>query len=107
MHSPDPKELVGIATTIALEAGEYLRASREAAFETVSTKSSLVDMVTDVDRHSETLIVARILDARPGDGVLGEEHGVRDENQRRPVGYRSSRSVGSVTTLVAPAVYFT
>lgn len=43
------------------------------AADAVDTKSSPTDMVTQVDRDTEALIVAGILDARPDDGVLGEE----------------------------------
>ena len=38
-----------------------------------STKSTASDLVTEVDRWSEDQIVSRILDARPGDSILGEE----------------------------------
>jgi myo-inositol-1(or 4)-monophosphatase len=46
--------------------------------ELVETKSSPTDMVTEVDRASESLIVERILAARPDDGILGEEGAARD-----------------------------
>jgi myo-inositol-1(or 4)-monophosphatase len=39
----------------------------------VGTKSSATDMVTEVDREVERLIVDGILTARPDDGILGEE----------------------------------
>src|SRR5436190_14891071 len=35
-------------------------------------------MVTEVDHASEALIVRRLLAARPGDGILGEEGSARD-----------------------------
>src|SRR5436190_331466 len=41
--------------------------------ETVGTKSTGTDMVTEVDRASEALIVDRLLAARPDDGIVGEE----------------------------------
>jgi len=40
---------------------------------TVETKTTGTDMVTEMDRASERLIVDRILTARPTDGILGEE----------------------------------
>lgn len=43
----------------------------------VSTKSSPRDLVTDLDRASEALIVELLMACRPGDGVLGEESGER------------------------------
>jgi len=38
-----------------------------------ATKSSATDIVTEMDRRSERVIVDRLLAARPDDGVLGEE----------------------------------
>ncbi len=37
------------------------------------TKSSDIDLVTAIDRASEDLISGRLLDARPDDGMVGEE----------------------------------
>ncbi len=39
----------------------------------IETKSSATDMVTEMDKASERLLVAGILAARPDDGILGEE----------------------------------
>lgn len=39
----------------------------------MSTKSSPSDVVTAMDRASEALIVSRILDSYPDDGIVGEE----------------------------------
>jgi len=39
----------------------------------LSTKSSATDVVTEIDRACETLIVSGLRDARPGDAILGEE----------------------------------
>jgi myo-inositol-1(or 4)-monophosphatase len=41
----------------------------------VATKSSPTDVVTEMDRAAEDLIRRRILAARPGDAILGEEGG--------------------------------
>jgi myo-inositol-1(or 4)-monophosphatase len=72
--APDPAELLREATSVAEEAGQLLldRLNQE---RTVSTKSSLTDMVTDADRASEALIVGRLAKDRPGDEVLTEEAG--------------------------------
>src|SRR4051812_39721074 len=43
----------------------------------VSTKSTSTDMVTEMDRASERLIVSGIREARPHDGLLGEEGAAR------------------------------
>lgn len=40
-----------------------------------STKSSEVDLVTELDTATEAAIIACIRDARPDDGILGEEGG--------------------------------
>ncbi len=40
-----------------------------------ATKSALADIVTEADREVETLIRARIAEAAPEDGFLGEESG--------------------------------
>lgn len=70
-------ELLRLARETALEAGQLLRERSGAVRELVETKSSPTDMVTEVDRASEVLIVARILAARPDDGILGEEGAAR------------------------------
>jgi myo-inositol-1(or 4)-monophosphatase len=66
-------ELLELALRIAREAGELVRVRREVGVRVAATKSSATDMVTDADRASEALILERILDARPDDGILGEE----------------------------------
>jgi myo-inositol-1(or 4)-monophosphatase len=42
------------------------------------TKSSVSDVVTAADRAAEALVVERLAQLRPDDGVLGEEGSVRD-----------------------------
>lgn len=75
---PSPSELVALASGIAREAGALLAERQPQARTAVDTKSSVTDMVTEVDRETERLIVARILAARPKDGLLGEEGASRD-----------------------------
>jgi myo-inositol-1(or 4)-monophosphatase len=65
--------LLELATELALEAGTLLADRQPHVRRVVDTKSSPTDMVTEVDRETEALIVGRILAARPNDGVLGEE----------------------------------
>lgn len=67
--------LVTLATDIAREAGALLAERLRTAAELVETKSSVTDMVTQVDRDAEALLVGRIRAERPDDGVLGEEGG--------------------------------
>ncbi|MCC6237145.1 MAG: inositol monophosphatase [Dehalococcoidia bacterium] len=76
---PSPTELaplLQLATNLALECGEVLRsAGRPRAIE---QKSSDVDLVTELDRQVERLIVDRLRAARPYDGLLGEEGATRE-----------------------------
>jgi len=66
-------ELLDLARTIALEAGELAARRRREGVEVAATKSTVVDVVTEADREVERLVLGRLQDARPDDGVLGEE----------------------------------
>jgi myo-inositol-1(or 4)-monophosphatase len=44
----------------------------------LDTKSSVTDIVTEMDQRSEALLRAHLLDARPDDAILGEEDGASD-----------------------------
>jgi myo-inositol-1(or 4)-monophosphatase len=70
MHSP--LELMDIAATLAREAGELVIEGRSRALVT-STKSSPIDIVTQMDVAAETLLRTRLADVRPDDAILGEE----------------------------------
>jgi myo-inositol-1(or 4)-monophosphatase len=65
-------ELLDLAVATARAAGDLARDGRESAMD-VQTKSSAVDVVTAMDKAAEALIAARLLGARPQDGILGEE----------------------------------
>ena len=69
----DPQSLRRLAEQIAAEAGALIREHARHARTGVDTKSTGTDMVTATDKASEALIVTRILEARPYDGILGEE----------------------------------
>lgn len=71
------EEFANLAWGWAHEAADALMSSRD-GLRQVDTKSSPTDVVTDMDRASERLLVERILAARPDDGILGEE-GARRE----------------------------
>ena len=73
----DLQQLLELAERAAREAGELLLAGADGLRVDVSTKSSGTDMVSEMDRAAEALIVERILDARPDDAILGEETGAR------------------------------
>lgn len=71
---PDREQLLALAHDVGLEAAALVRRERpEGRVAVAATKSSPIDVVTEVDRASEDLIRARILAARPDDGFVGEE----------------------------------
>ncbi|REE95340.1 inositol monophosphatase family protein [Thermomonospora umbrina] len=71
-----PDELLELALETAAEAGRMLVDKRPVEGPAVvRTKTSPTDVVTQMDRASEALIVERIRAARPADAVLGEEGG--------------------------------
>ncbi len=72
----DPGALLEVALRIAREAGALLADGR-AHVSVAATKSSPTDVVTAMDRASESLIVARLGELRPGDGLLAEEGSAR------------------------------
>lgn len=71
-------ELLELAKRLGTEASELLL-NRPAILE-VSSKSSAIDVVTQMDSLSEAHIVAEILKARPNDGVIGEEGAARESS---------------------------
>ena len=85
----DHADLLDLARAVALEAADLVRARRAEGVEVAATKSSPVDVVTEADRASERLIYARLMEARPDDGFLGEEGG-------------SAESASGVTWVVDP-----
>ena len=71
---PTHDDLLGLATEVALEAAELVK-QRSSDVEVSGTKSSPVDIVTEVDKAAERLIFDRLMTARPDDGFVGEEGG--------------------------------
>ena len=69
------KELLELAVNIAREAGALQRDRFHGPRE-IETKSTRIDLVTDVDRDCEALILERIRKHRPDDSVLCEESGI-------------------------------
>jgi len=67
-----------LAESVARSAGALLLAGAHDNRVDVTTKSSGTDMVSEMDRASEALIVDAILALRPDDAILGEEGGTRD-----------------------------
>ena len=70
MHSSI--ELMDLAATLAREAGELVIRGRAHAAVT-STKTSPIDIVTQMDVAAETLLRSRLAEMRPDDAILGEE----------------------------------
>jgi len=77
-------DLLKLAQEVAIAAGDLLRArlpevaGGRLLARGASTKSSPTDLVTDIDRSSEALIVSALLKYRPADGIQGEEGSSRD-----------------------------
>jgi len=74
----DVEDLLDIARRLALGAGELIRTGRVQGAEQIAVKSTPTDVVTAMDRASETFLVAELGRQRPDDGVLGEEGASRD-----------------------------
>jgi myo-inositol-1(or 4)-monophosphatase len=72
----DLEALLDLALGIALEAGALLVEGRTGV-EVAATKSTPTDVVTAMDRAAEKLIVRRLVQARPDDGLLAEEGSAR------------------------------
>ena len=68
-------ELLDLATRIAVEAGDLAAQRRTQGVTVAASKSSLEDVVTQADRDTEDLIRSLLAEARPDDGILGEEGG--------------------------------
>ncbi len=68
-----PAALLDLATDAARAAGALLRDGLDRTRTTVETKSTSTDMVSEMDRAAEALLVQRLLGARPDDGMVGEE----------------------------------
>ena len=68
-------ELLDLARSLARRAGQLQRDRYETGLQ-IDTKSAAIDLVTEVDRACEALIVEGIQAARPDDAILAEEgHG--------------------------------
>lgn len=75
---PDLSELLELATALATDAGALLLDGLARRPNDVATKTSSTDMVTEMDRAAERLIVEGLAGARPDDAILGEEGSRRD-----------------------------
>jgi len=66
-------QLARLALEVARSAAELVRERAAEGVTVAATKSSEVDVVTEADRASESLIRSQLLERRPDDAVLGEE----------------------------------
>jgi myo-inositol-1(or 4)-monophosphatase len=67
------EELERLCVEFATQAARFIRDERPARMGVAATKSTETDVVTVMDRRSEELLHALIQQARPDDGILGEE----------------------------------
>jgi myo-inositol-1(or 4)-monophosphatase len=75
---PGPDEtraLMALAETLARAAGALVRDGRPDRVDVAATKTSPIDVVTQMDLASEALLRSMLAGARPEDGILGEEEG--------------------------------
>ncbi|MEU8871450.1 inositol monophosphatase family protein [Streptomyces javensis] len=73
MTDPLMTELLETALEAARGAGDLLRDGRPADLGVAATKTSPIDVVTEMDIAAEKLITDLLARRRPQDGVLGEE----------------------------------
>jgi myo-inositol-1(or 4)-monophosphatase len=66
-------EFLPLAVELARSAGRRIVVMRDDAVASATSKSTPTDPVTAADTEAERIIVEGILDARPHDGVAGEE----------------------------------
>jgi myo-inositol-1(or 4)-monophosphatase len=71
------KELLELAVVLGREVGALQR-DRFDEPRTIDTKSTSIDLVTDVDRASDALVRERLAAERPHDALLSEESAGRD-----------------------------
>jgi myo-inositol-1(or 4)-monophosphatase len=74
---PELRELLALASDLALQAGRIHSEGRRQTL-TIETKSSPTDVVSQVDKAAEQLIVERLRSERPDDSLLAEEGSLVD-----------------------------
>ncbi|MDI5974546.1 inositol monophosphatase family protein, partial [Streptomyces sp. SL13] len=72
------RDLLAVALEAARLAGTLLRDGRPADLAVAATKSSPIDIVTEMDIAAEKLITDHLAEHRPDDGLLGEEGADRE-----------------------------
>jgi myo-inositol-1(or 4)-monophosphatase len=74
---PHLGELLALASELARDAARVHIEGRRVALD-IETKSSPTDLVSQIDREAERLIVDRLREIRPDDAVLAEEGAARE-----------------------------
>ena len=69
------RELEDLAVSAARAAGRFIVQDRPCGLAVAQTKSSVNDIVTEMDQRSEALLRRHLILARPDDAILGEEGG--------------------------------
>ncbi len=72
--APAPSDLLALAVRLAEAAGDLLVDQRPDRLQ-IGTKTTPTDVVTEMDRAAERLVLDGIRAERPGDAVLAEESG--------------------------------
>ena len=83
MDTPTPpadelESLLAVAVDVARACGRLIAEERPARVEVADTKTSAVDIVTEMDRRSEQLARRLLAQRRPHDGLVGEEGAHRE-----------------------------
>ena len=87
---PELRELLALASDLALQAGRIHDEGRRQVL-TIETKSSPTDLVSQVDKAAERLIVDRLRAERPDDALLAEEGSRLEGTSGRALGRRPAR----------------
>lgn len=74
----DVEELRRVAVDVAVSAADLVRRLRVQGVDVTGTKSSTVDVVTEIDHASEDLVREMLSAVRPDDAILGEEGGATE-----------------------------
>src|SRR6187401_664836 len=69
----DPDALLDLAERLGRSAADLVSSARRSGPVRFETKSTVTDMVTEYDHASEVVIVDGLHEARPDDGIVGEE----------------------------------
>lgn len=78
-HTEDNASLLQCAIDIAMAAGKLQLQKFRSRHLEMETKSSLHDVVTEVDKECEQLIISRISEAYPNHSILAEESGMHQK----------------------------